>query len=104
MSKVVVQITFKVNPGADVARLSGFVKESAALWRRHGAEVSFWTVSAGEVGNMTLACQFESFEKYGRCADAFYTDPVFQDWSVRSTAAGLASWVRSNIAREIPLD
>ncbi len=104
MSKVVVQNTFKVNPGADMARIMGFIKESAVIWRRHGAEVSFWSVSAGEVGNMTFACHYESFQKYGKCTDAVLADPAYPAWQARATASGLTSWVRSNVAREISLD
>ncbi|MCE2781825.1 hypothetical protein [Limnohabitans sp.] len=43
-----------------------------------GAEVSIWTVSAGEVGNMVFATRYDSYEAYGKCMDAVYADPAFQ--------------------------
>ncbi len=104
MPAVITQSIFKPNPGADMAKIREIVKEAAVIWRRHGAEVSFWTVSAGEVGNLGFAARYESFEKYGSCADAVFADPAFQAWSVKATASGLTSWVRSNTSREISLN
>ena len=97
------QVVFKPNPGADMTKLMALVAESAALWRKHGAEVSIWAVSAGEVGNMVFLARYESFEAYGKCTDALYADPAFQAWQVKGTASGLSSWVRSNLARQLPI-
>jgi hypothetical protein len=97
------QVVFKPNPGADMTKLMALVAESAALWRKHGAEVSIWAVSAGEVGNMVFSARYESFEAYGKCTDALYADPAFQAWQVKGTASGLSSCVRSNLARQLPI-
>ena len=97
------QVVFKPNPGAGMTKLMALVAESAALWRKHGAEVSIWAVSAGEVGNMVFSARYESFEAYGKCTDALYADPAFQAWQVKGTASGLSSWVRSNLARQLPI-
>ena len=97
------QVVFKPNPGADMTKLMALVAESAALWRKHGAEVSIWAVSAGEVGNMVFSARYESFEAYGKCTDALYADPAFQAWQVKATASGLSTWVRSNLARQLPI-
>jgi hypothetical protein len=86
-----------------MTKLMALVAESAALWRKHGAEVSIWAVSAGEVGNMVFSARYESFEAYGKCTDALYADPAFQAWQVKGTASGLSSWVRSNLARQLPI-
>jgi len=104
MTAVITQSTFKSNPGADMVKVLELVKEAAVINRRHGAEVSLWMVSSGEIGNMTFVCRHESFEKYGKSVDAVYADPAFQKWSAKATAAGLTSWVRSNTLREIPLN
>ena len=104
MSKVTVQNVFKVNPGADMARIGEIVKESAVIWRRHGAEVSFWSVSTGEIGNMVFASRFANMEQYGKCSDAVFADPSYPAWQAKAAASGLTSWVRSNILREISLN
>ena len=103
MAQMISQVVFKPNPGADMTQLMALVAESAALWRKHGAEVSIWAVSAGEVGNMVFSARYESFEAYGKCTDALYADPAFQAWQVKGTASGLSSWVRSNLARHLPI-
>ena len=103
MAQMISQVVFKPNPGADKTKLMALVAESAALWRKHGAEVSIWAVSAGEVGNMVFSARYESFEAYGKCTDALYADPAFQAWQVKGTASGLSSWVRSNLARQLPI-
>jgi hypothetical protein len=103
MAQMISQVVFKPNPGADMAKLMGLVAESAATWRKHGAEVNVWTVSAGEIGNMVFSTRYDSFEAYGKCLDAVYADPDFQAWQVKGTASGLSSWVRSNLARQLPI-
>ena len=100
---VVYQVAFHPNPGADMTKLMALVTESAAIWRKHGAEVSVWAVSAGEAGNMVFSTRYESFEAYGKCAAAVYADPDYQSWSQRGVASGLSSWVRSNLARQLPI-
>jgi len=103
MAQMISQVVFKPNQGADMAKLMELVAESAALWRKHGAEVSIWAVSAGEVGNMVFSARYESFEAYGKCTDALYADPAFQAWQIKGTASGLSTWVRSNLARQLPI-
>ena len=103
MAQMISQVVFKPNPGADMTQLMALVAESAALWRKHGAEVSIWAVSAGEIGNMVFSARYDSFEAYGKCTDALYADPAFQAWQVKGTASGLSSWVRSNLARQLPI-
>jgi len=103
MAQMISQVVFKPNPGADMAKLMGLVAESAAIWLKHGAEVNVWTVSAGEIGNMVFSTRYDSFEAYGKCLDAVYADPDFQAWQVKGTASGLSSWVRSNLARQLPI-
>jgi hypothetical protein len=103
MAEMISQVVFKPNPGADMTKLMGLIAESAAIWRKHGADVSIWTVSMGEVGNMVFATRYPSYEAYGKCVDAVYADPEFQAWQVKGTASGLSSWVRANLARQLPL-
>ena len=104
MSQCIAQYVFKPNPGADMSKVMVHVKQAAGIWKRHGADVSFWTVSAGEIGNLVFACRFDSFTAYGKSYDAVTADPAFQKWSAETTASGLTSWVRSNVARAIALD
>ena len=85
MAQTMLQYVFAPTPGADLPALLGLIKESADLWRKHGAQVSVWSVQVGEVGNMVNA------------------DPAFAAWRVKNIKAGLASWVRSNQAYEIPI-
>lgn len=103
MAQMISQAVFKPNPGADMTKLMGMVTEAAAIWRKHGAEVSVWSVSAGEIGNMVFATRYDSYEAYGKCSDAVYADPDYQAWSLKATASGLSSWVRSNLARQLPI-
>jgi hypothetical protein len=103
MSQVVSQVAFKPNPGADMAKLMELVAESAAIWRRHGAEVSVWAVSTGEAGNMVFTTRYDSYEAYGKCVDAVYADPAYQAWMAKGTASGVSTWVRSNLARQLPI-
>jgi predicted alpha/beta hydrolase len=42
MQRIVSQVVFKPNPGADMMKLMALVKESVAIWRSHGADVSLW--------------------------------------------------------------
>lgn len=103
MSQIISQVVFKPNPGANMVDFMKIVAESAAIWRKHGADVSVWTISSGEIGNMVFATRYESYEAYGKCVDRVYNDLEFQNWSARATASGLSSWVRSNLARQLPI-
>lgn len=97
------QYVFKPNPGIDTADLMPLVKESATLWKRHGADVSFRAVQVGEIGNLTFVARFESAAKLGATVEAINADPEFAAWRAKNLKAGLATWVRSNQAYEIPL-
>ena len=103
MTQMISHTVFKPNPGADMGKLVAMVTEAAVIWRKHGADVSIWTVSAGEVGNMVFASRYESYEAYGKCVDAVYADPTYQEWSARAAASGYSSWVRANLARQLPI-
>ena len=87
-----------------MAQFRANVKTVLALWKKYGAETSFWSVTGGEVGNFVVSCMFPSVKAYGECIDSLAADPAFQAWTANNVSAGLSSWVRSNIAREIPLD
>ena len=100
---IVAHYVFKPNPGADLNAVIALVKEGAALWRKYGAEVSLWTVSVGEAGNMVFAARFDSYGGYANCLDRMTADPAFHGFLQKNTASGLSTWVRSNLAREIPL-
>jgi hypothetical protein len=103
MPQVVVQTMFKPNPGADMMKLMDLVKESAAIFKRHGADVSVWAVSGGEIGNMVFAARYDSFAAYGACMEKVYSDPAFAIWTAKGVASGLSTWVRSNVAREVSI-
>lgn len=103
MPAAVLQYVFKANPGVDMADLMALVNESAALWKKHGADVSFWAVQVGEVGNLSFVARFESAAKLGATLEAMNTDPAFATWRAKSVKSSLATWVRSNQAYEIPL-
>ena len=103
MAASVIQYVFKPNPGIDLQALLGLVKEAADLWRKHGADVSLWTVQVGEIGNMTFVARFESSAKLGATLDGINGDPTFAAWRVKNLKAGLSTWVRSNQAYEVPI-
>jgi len=103
MSAAVIQYVFKPNPGINTQDLIGLIKEAAGMWRKHGADVSLWNVQVGEVGNMTFVARAESTAKLGVVLDALNDDPNFVAWRAKNLQAGLATWVRSNQAYEIPI-
>lgn len=103
MSQIISQTVFKPNAGTDMSKLLALVAESAAIWRKHGAEVSVWTVSSGEIGNMVFSARYDSYEAYGKCTDAVVADPDYQAWAAKGLASGLSTWVRSGLARQIAI-
>jgi hypothetical protein len=103
MTAAIVQYVFKPNPGADMLALLEMVKEGAGIWRKHGAEVSLWAVQVGEIGNLAFTARFESTAKLGATLDALNHDPAMAAYRVNQVKSGLATWVRSNQAYEIPL-
>jgi hypothetical protein len=103
LAKTVSQFVFKPNPGADMQQLLALVKESAELWRKHGAEVSLWSVQVGEVGNLAFTVHCDSASKMGAVTDGINADPAFAAWRAKNVKAGLASWVRSNQAYQVEI-
>jgi len=94
---------FNPQPGGDLAAIIQMSKEAAALWRKHGGEVSYWSVIGGEVGNLAFAVRFDSFEAYGRSMAAMFTDPATMEWQAKRLKAGQSEWVRSNTAVELDI-
>lgn len=100
---VVAQYVFRPNPGAELNAIMERVKEAAALWRKYGAEAHLWTVTMGEIGNLAFSVHFDSFSAYAKCYDKLIADPKFAAWQQKNLASGDANWVRSNLARELPI-
>ena len=103
MTQCVIQYVTRINPGSDIAAFKAHVQTSVNIWRKHGADPTVWAVSSGEIGNWVFSVAFESFGAYGKCMDALNSDPEFQKWQLESTKAGLATWVRSNLARKVDM-
>lgn len=103
MASAIVQFVFKPNPGCDMLALLEMAKEGAGIWRKHGAEVSLWSVQVGEIGNLAFTARFESTAKLGATLDSLNNDPVMAAYRVKQIKANLATWVRSNQAYEIPI-
>lgn len=103
MSQVITENFFKPNPGTNMSTLMALIAESAAIWRKHGAEVTIWTISSGEIGTMVFSARYASYEAYGKCTDAVIADPAYQAWIVKGTDSGVSTWVRSHIARQIDI-
>lgn len=103
MAASIIQYVFKPNPGCDMPQLIGMIKEAAAVWRRHGADVRLWSVQVGEIGNLAFVAGFESSAKLGATLDGLNGDPEFAAWRIKNVKAGLATWVRSNQAFEITI-
>lgn len=101
---MIIQYVFKVRPGADIPAIVESAKVSAKLWKKHGGEPSLWIITAGELGNMAFTVPFASYSDYGKCYDSLIADPEFIKWNADNTKAGNAEWVRTNVARQIPLD
>ena len=103
MAAVAYQVVMRPLPGADMGTIMSNLKESAALWRKHGAEVKCYTVSAGEVGNMVFTARWDSYTGYGHTLDAMVSEQSIQALMAKIGASGTAEWVRSNLARELPI-
>ena len=81
MAQTMLQYVFTPTSGADMPTLMGLIKESAELWRKHGAQVSVWSVQIGEVGNMVFACRFDSSARNAMTLCAYGAD-----------SSGVAEW------------
>lgn len=97
------QFILKPTPGTDLGAAIANVREGALLWRKHGAAVSLWTVSMGEIGNMIFEARFDSYENYAKCYERLIADPAFSSWMQKLTAEASSTWLRSNLCREIPV-
>lgn len=103
MASVALQIVSRPLPGADMSKVMANMKDAAALWRSAGAEVKVYTVSVGEIGNMVFAARWDSYEAYGKSLDKMVGEQSVQALMAKITASGTAEWVRSNLARELPI-
>ena len=103
MPAVVVQYVSRPKPGSSLETIMQLSKEAAALWRKHGAEVSYWSVVGGEIGNLAFVVRFDSFEAYGRTMAAIAADPTTMEWQAKRLKAGQSEWIRANTAFEIEI-
>lgn len=103
MASLVLQIVTKPLPGTDMGKVMANMKDAAALWRSSGAEVKVYTVSVGEIGNMVFTARWDSYEAYGKSLDKMVGDQSVQALMAKITASGTAEWIRSNLARELPI-
>ena len=103
MPRVVVQYVSKPRPGSNLATILEIAKEAAAIWRKHGGNVTYWSIMGGEVGNLAFTVGFESFEDYGRVLAAVFADPATAEWQAKRLKAGQSDWVRANTAFELEL-
>ena len=60
MPGVVLQFVSRPRPGSDLATVIQIAKEAAVLWRKHGANVSYWSIIGGEVGNYAFVARYDS--------------------------------------------
>ena len=102
---IVLQFVFKPVPGSDLTQIIEHARVGATLWKKHGAkEVSLWTISCGEMGNLAFTVPFDTYSDYGKCYDSLLTDLDFRRWQAELVKAGLSEWVRGNIARRVQMD
>ncbi len=52
---------------------------------------------------MVFNARWVSYEAYGKCLDKMVGEQSVQALMARITASGTAEWVRSNLARELPI-
>jgi hypothetical protein len=103
MASVALQIVSKPLPGADTGKIMSNMKDAANLWRSAGAVVKVYTVSVGEIGNMVFAAQWDSYEAYGKSLDKMVGEQSIQALMTQINGSGTVEWVRSNLARELPI-
>jgi len=101
MPAVVAQFVSHPKPGSDLATVIQLAKDAAVLWRKHGADVSYWSVIGGEIGNYAFVARFDSIEAYGRSLASIGADPSFAEFQAKRLKAGQSDWVRSNVAVEV---
>ena len=103
MPAVVMQFVSHPRPGSDLATVIQLAKDAAALWRKHGADVSYWAVIGGEVGNYAFVARFDNIEAYGRTMASIGADPAFAEFQAKRLKAGQSDWVRSNLAVQVDI-
>ena len=67
------------------------------------ADVSYWSVIGGEVGNYAFIARFDSIEAYGRTLASLGADPAFAEFQAKRLKAGQSDWVRSNVAIQVDI-
>ena len=60
------------------------------------------TISFG-ANNMVFNARWDSYEAYGKSLDKMVGEQSVQALMAKITASGTAEWVRSNLARELPI-
>jgi hypothetical protein len=103
MPAAVMQFISHPKPGSDLATVIELAKEAAVLWRKHGADVSYWSVIGGEVGNYAFVARFDTIEAYGRTLASIGEDPAFREFQAKRLKAGQADWVRSNLSIQVDI-
>ena len=103
MASVILQIVTKPLPGADMGKVMSHMKDAAEVWRSSGADVKIYTVSVGEIGNMVFAARWDNFSAYGKSLDKMVGEQSVQALVARIVGSGTTEWVRSNLARELPI-
>ena len=103
MASVVLQIVTKPVPGADMGKVMANMKEAADVWRGSGADVKVYTVSVGEIGNLVFTARWDNFSAYGKSLDKMVGEQSIQALVARIVGSGTTEWVRSNLARELPI-
>ena len=101
MPGVVLQFVSHPRPGSDLATVIQLAKEAAVLWRKHGADVSYWSVIGGEIGNYAFVARYDSVDAYGRSIASLGADPAFAEYQARRLKAGQSEWVRSNLSIQV---
>lgn len=103
MPAVVLQFVSHPRPGSDLSAVIQLAKDAAVLWRKHGADVSYWSVIGGEVGNYAFVARYDSVEAYGRGMASISADPAFAEFQAKRLKAGQSDWVRSNISVQVDI-
>ena len=93
MPAVVMQFVSHPQPGSDLATVVELAKEAAVLWRKHGADVSYYAFVA----------RFDSIEAYGRTFASIGEDPAFREFQAKRLKAGQSDWVRSNLSIQVDI-
>ncbi|WP_246786645.1 hypothetical protein [Bradyrhizobium sp. USDA 3458] len=88
MPAVIMQFVSHPRTGSDLATIPPLAKDGASLWRKHGADVGYWSVIGGEIGNYAFVARFDSVETYGRTLASLGADPAFFEFQAKRLKAG----------------